>query len=72
VAVTILGDRDHRIEPGYFPQLVSGSAIYAHSDACSIALGAFAAIGILLAMAVILERKGKVIAEKKAPAAGEI
>jgi hypothetical protein len=37
-----------------------------------IALGAFAAIGILLAMAVILERKEKVIAEKKAPAAGEI
>ena len=37
-----------------------------------IALGAFAAIGILLAMAVILERKGKVIAEKKAPAAGGI
>lgn len=33
-----------------------------------IALGAFAAIGILLAMAVILERKGK----KKAPAATEI
>jgi len=37
-----------------------------------IALGAFAAIGILLALAVILERKGKVIAEKKAPAAGGI
>jgi hypothetical protein len=37
-----------------------------------IALGAFAAIGILLAMAVILERNEKVIAEKKAPAAGEI
>jgi len=62
VAVTIVGDRDHRIEAGYFPQLLSGSA----------ALGAFAAIGILLAMAVILERKEKVIAEKKAPAAGGI
>jgi hypothetical protein len=37
-----------------------------------IALGAFAAIGILLALAVILERKGKVMAEKKAPAAGGI
>jgi hypothetical protein len=37
-----------------------------------IALGAFAAIGILLAMAVILERKEKVIAENKVPAAGEI
>ena len=37
-----------------------------------IALGAFAAIGILLALAVIFERKGKVIAEKKAPAAGGI
>jgi hypothetical protein len=37
-----------------------------------IALGAFAAIGILLAMAVILERKEKVIAEKKAPAVGEV
>ena len=37
-----------------------------------IALGAFTAIGILLALAVILERKGKVISEKKAPAAGKI
>jgi len=37
-----------------------------------IALGAFAAIGILMALAVILEGKGEVIAEKKAPAAGGI
>jgi hypothetical protein len=72
VAVTILGDRDHRIEAGYFPQLCQEVLFMPILMLALIALGAFAAIGILLAMAVILERKEKVIAEKKAPAAGEI